>query len=129
MTSVLNIEPNHLIVRSIKEDSVYDFLKFSKGHNIKVSKYYDLLNTIDTFKLKNVYAFIYLQIYKISGKSEGRLKLLQKRSGKISPNEMNGFLVEYINNVDDSILPSAVFVNSIVIMNSIQLYFYPHITL
>ena len=126
MTSVLNIEPNNLIVRGVRNGYLYTFLDNLKGtHNIKISKYYDLLNTIDEFKLKNVYAFLYLKIYKICEKNEtkGVLKPLPKRSGKISPEEMNELLVEYIS--DDS----EVFIKEIVIMNTLQLYFYPQNTL
>lgn len=126
MTSVLNIEPNNLIVRGVRNDYLYTFLDVLKGtHNIKISKYYDLLNTIDEFKLKNVYAFLYLKIYKICDKTatKGVLKPLPKRSGKISPEEMDELLVEYIS--DDS----EVFIKEIVIMNTLQLYFYPQNTL
>ena len=69
MTSVLNIEPNYLLIRNIKGNMVYDFLDFLKGdYKIDITKYYDLLNTLDTFKLKNVYQFLYLRTYKINEK-------------------------------------------------------------
>ena len=36
----------------------FNFLK--KDHKIKIENYYSLLNSIEEFKLKNVYNFIYL---------------------------------------------------------------------
>ena len=54
MESVLNIEPDDLTIRSIKEDERYSFLDFIQ-YNIKKENYYNLLNTLDMFKLKNIY--------------------------------------------------------------------------
>ena len=123
MTSVLNIEPNYLLIRNIKGDMVYDFLDFLKeDYKVDITKYYDLLNTLDTFKLKNVYQFLYLRTYKINEK-ESNIRCLPKKNKKISDNEINEYLNEYINpNNTGHIL-----MNSIIIMNGIQLYFYPDI--
>jgi len=40
MTSVLNIEPNNIIIKGNREDFLYDFLDFLKGSYIlDISKY------------------------------------------------------------------------------------------
>tara|TARA_B110000285_G_C15133571_1_gene625312 strand:- start:931 stop:1317 length:387 start_codon:yes stop_codon:yes gene_type:complete len=127
MTSVLNIEPNHLIIRYVKDNQIYDFLNFIRVSNINIDikKYYDLLNSIDSFKLKNIYDFIYLRVYKIREKTDNRLDPFPRRDGKVSSDEINKSFNEYIN-------PSGcnpILLNSIVLMNGIQIYFNPHINL
>lgn len=125
MTSVLNIEPDHLIIRSIiKEDIRYDFLKFLKDkYNIKDIHYYNLLNSLDTFKLKNIYRYLYLRTYKISGKINGKMIPLKKKEGNISGEELNEHLNKYINPTGTE----PILIHSIIIMNGIQLYFFPQI--
>ena len=125
MTSVLNIEPDHLIIRSIiKEDIRYDFLKFLKDkYNIKDIHYYNLLNSLDTFKLKNIYRYLYLRTYKISGKINGKMIPLKKKEGKISGEELNEYLNKHINPTGTE----PILIHSIIIMNGIQLYFFPQI--
>jgi hypothetical protein len=125
MTSVLNIEPNNIIIKQNREDFLYDFLDFLKGSYIlDISKYYDLLNSINSFKLKNVYKFTYLRIYKINKKGFN-ITPLSKKLENITGQEMNRYLSEYINISDGR----NKLVNAIIIMNSIQLYFYPNINL
>ena len=125
MTSVLNIEPDHLIIRSIiKEDIRYDFLKFLKDkYNIKDIHYYNLLNSLDTFKLKNIYRYLYLRTYKLSGKINGKMIPLKKKEGKISGEDLNEYLNKYINPTGTE----PILIHSIIIMNGIQLYFFPQI--
>jgi hypothetical protein len=127
MTSVLNIEPNNLIVRSLlKGDVRYKFLKFLKvDYDIKETNYYDLLNSLDTFKLKNIYRYLYLRTYKISKETYGTITPLKKKNDKISGEEFNEYLNNYIN--PDGKSPSLI--NAIIIMNGIQLYFFPHFNL
>ena len=125
MTSVLNIEPNNIIIKENREYFLYDFLDFLKGcYNLDISKYYDLLNSIISFKLKNVYQFTYLRIYKINKKGFN-ITPLSKKLENITGQEMNRYLSEYINISDGR----NKLVNAIIIMNSIQLYFYPNINL
>ena len=125
MTSVLNIEPNNIIIKEIKESVIYDFLDFlKKDYKIDINKYYDILNTSNIFKLKNVYQFLYLRIYKIIRKGY-TIDPLPKINKKISGEELNQYLHEYINQNDGG----NQLINSIIIMNGIQLYFYPHINL
>ena len=124
MKSVLNIEPNNMILRSkLKGDIRYNFLKNLKGnYNVKDTKYYDLLNSLDTFKLKNVYRFLYLRTYKINEKTSFEIQHLKRKDGKISGEELNEYLNNYINPGEkDSIL------KTIIIMNGIQLYFFPNV--
>ncbi len=121
MTSVLNIEPHDLFIGKIKGDMIYTFLDFLKeDYKIDITKYYDLLNTLDLFKLKNIYQFLYLRTYKIN-----RETCLPKKNKKINGKELDDYLNEYIisNNSDHKIM------NSIILMNGIQLYFYPNINL
>ena len=125
MTSVLNIEPNNIIIKEIKESVIYDFLDFlKKDYKIDINKYYDILNTSNIFKLKNIYQYLYLRIHKIIRKGYS-IDTLPKINKKISGEELNQYLHEYINQNDGG----NQLINSIIIMNGIQLYFYPHINL
>ena len=110
MESVFNIEPNELNVRRIINDYQYDFF-----HTIDISNkeiYYDIINSYSTFKIKNIYNFIYLRIYKLN-KLFDEIDLIEKYNGKITPEIFNTQLKNYIN---DNII------KTIIIMNSIQIY-------
>lgn len=121
MTSVFNIEPDKIKVRGVNNNFKYNFLDFI-DRNIYIEKYYDLLNSLDTFKLKNVYNFIYLRTHKLHQKTNGKIEKLEKIDNNITNEELDRTLTNYINS-------DYKLVNSIIIMNSIQLYFYPRISL
>ena len=119
--SVLNIEPNEFIIKEQKEETIYNFLDFLKNsYNIDINKYYDILNSIDEFKIKNVYNYLYLRIQKISRVSNNYITNLKKIDGRISGEELNNCLNEYIKSKK---------LQAIIIMNGIQSYFYPNISL
>ena len=119
--SVLNIEPNEFIIKEQKEETIYNFLDFLKNsYNIDINKYYDILNSIDEFKIKNVYNYLYLRIQKISRVSNNYITNLKKIDGRISGEELNNGLNEYIKSKK---------LQAIIIMNGIQSYFYPNISL
>ena len=81
--SVLNIEPNEFIIKEQKEETIYNFLDFLKNsYNIDINKYYDILNSIDEFKIKNVYNYLYLRIQKISRVSNNYITNLKKIGSK-----------------------------------------------
>tara|TARA_B100001115_G_C15842330_1_gene422724 strand:- start:1502 stop:1897 length:396 start_codon:yes stop_codon:yes gene_type:complete len=125
MTSVLNIEPDNIIIKELNEGVIYNFLdSLKKDYKMDINKYYDILNTSNIFKLKNVYQFLYLRIHKMIRKGY-TIDPLSKINKKISGEELNQYLHEYINQKDGE----NQLINSIIIMNGIQLYFYPHINL
>ena len=89
----------------------YNFL-----NHIKIDKrevYYDILNNLEDFKLKNIYNFILKRIDYLD-KNTNLPKLNIKDN--IEPYKFNKYLNNYINN--DT-------VKGILIMNLIQLYYYP----
>ena len=95
MTSVLNIEPHLLKKNDNKNNFKYDFLDpLIKYYNIDIEKYYNLLNSVDIFKLKNIYNFLYLRTYKIN-KLKGNTDVLTKSKNKITPENMNMFLKDF----------------------------------
>tara|TARA_X000001036_G_C20125209_1_gene580977 strand:+ start:122 stop:493 length:372 start_codon:yes stop_codon:yes gene_type:complete len=119
--SVLNIEPNEFIIKEQKEETIYNFLDFLKNsYNIDINKYYDILNSIDEFKIKNIYTYLYLRIQKISRMSNNYITNLKKIDGRVSGEELNNGLNEYIKSKK---------LQAIIIMNGIQSYFYPNISL
>lgn len=121
MTSVFNIEPDKIKVKDKNNNFKYNFLDFI-DINIYIEKYYDLLNSLDTFKLKNIYNFMYLRTHKLNLKTNGKIEKLEKIDNNITCEQLNRTLTNYINS-------DYKLVNSIIIMNSIQLYFYPRISL
>ena len=121
MTYVFNIEPEKIKVKDINNNFKYNFLDFI-DINICIEKYYDLLNSLDTFKLKNIYNFMYLRTHKLHLKTNEKIEKLEKIDNNITCEKLNRTLTNYINS-------DYKLVNSIIIMNSIQLYFYPRISL
>ena len=114
--SVLNIEPQYLKPTNKNVFFKYDFLNFVKdSYNIDIGKYYNFLNGMEIFKLKNIYNYLYLRTYKINQKI-GNTDILKKCNGNLSHEEMNQMLTNFINKDK---------VKSIIIMNGIQLYFTP----
>ena len=77
------------------------------------------------FKLKNVYNFIYLRTYKINRMSEGYIDILPKKDGRISGEEINTLFNNYIKHENEK----TKYIHAIIIMNGIQLYFFPSISL
>ena len=126
MKSVLNIEPHLLDVYDNKNNFKYDFLDpLIKYYNIDIEKYYILLNSMDDFKLKNIYNFLYLRTYKIN-KIKCKTDILRKPMNyKITPEKLNMLLKDFIN--DKTHILTTNILNSIIIMNGIQLYFNPQL--
>ena len=77
--------------------------------------YYDILNNLEDFKLKNIYNFIYKRIDHLDYYNNNLPKLNIKDN--IQPIIFNNNLNNYINKD---------IVKGIIIMNLIQLYYYPN---
>ena len=59
MVSVFNIEPNNLTIKDVISDYNFNFLDpIKEDYNINYEKYYQLLNSMLDFKMKNIYHFI-----------------------------------------------------------------------
>lgn len=89
----------------------YNFLNHIKIDKIEV--YYDILNNLEKFKLKNIYNFIFKRINHLN--INNNLPKLNIKDN-IKPYKLNKYLNNFINN--DT-------VKGIIIMNLIQLYYYP----
>jgi hypothetical protein len=89
----------------------YNFLNNINLDNYVV--YYDILNNLEDFKLKNIYNYIFNILEKINYENN-----LPKLNGceNINPIQLNKYLNEYIKND---------LLKSIIIMNTIQQYYYP----
>ena len=118
MVSVFNMEPNNIKEPYKVSDYRYTFLDNSMSkYNIKYSVYYKLINSLETFKLLNIYQFIYIRLFKLNRKFDSVDMILKKE--RITPEEFDIIMNKYIHND---------LLKSIIIMNSIQLYFFPKIT-
>ena len=117
MESVFNINPDNIKVLPLKNDFNYTFLDVIEV-DINIKPYYDLINSYEDYKIKNIYNFLFLKSLKINKKfNEINEMILNKNN--ISSEIFNDFLNNYINNDK---------VRAIIIMNGIQLYFYPKIS-
>jgi len=107
MESIYNIHPCSIKELKEKNSYNYDFLS-----NEYAYVYYNLINSLDDFKIKNLYRFLYLRILKIN-KKFNNIDLLPLKK-EIVNSEFNEIMKEYI---DSS------FLKDIIIINGIQLYF------
>ena len=106
--SVFNIHPNEIIIPKIINTIQYSFLDHLDTINIE--PYYSLLNTIEDFRIKNVYHFLYLRSILINKKFPSFPTMNKNYE------DFNETLKEYINND---------LAKTIVIINGIQQYFIP----
>ena len=114
--SVFNIDPDE--IKGQLKMNHYNYTFLNNILEIDISKYYELISSIELFKIKNIYNFLFLRSLKINKKfNEINEMILNKNN--ISSEIFNDFLNNYINNDK---------VRAIIIMNGIQLYFYPKIS-
>tara|TARA_A100001015_G_C14722851_1_gene606622 strand:+ start:228 stop:581 length:354 start_codon:yes stop_codon:yes gene_type:complete len=107
--NTLDLKKKIIYLKDFKNN--YNFLNYINISNKDV--YYDILNNIEDFKLKNIYNYIYKRIIFLE-KNINIPKLNIQEN--ITPLLLNKYLNDYINNN---------IVRSIIIMNSIQQYYYP----
>ena len=109
--SVFNIEPHNLIVKekNNREHYKYDFLNNERFQSLP---YYRIINTYDNYKLRNIYHSIFVILFKIH-KIYPEIKLISKIENKITPEDFNRTLKEYINGS---------LISMIIIANTIQIY-------
>tara|TARA_Y100000287_G_C14018203_1_gene255543 strand:+ start:208 stop:552 length:345 start_codon:yes stop_codon:yes gene_type:complete len=89
----------------------YNFLNNLYNYDININIYYDILNSYELFKLKNIFNYIYNRINKLNIENIKYISNIYK----LDSEELNNILNEYI----DSEL------KSIIIINSIQQYYKP----
>lgn len=106
--SVFNIHPNEIIIPKIINNIQYTFLNHLDKINIE--PYYSLLNTIEDFRIKNVYHFLYLRSILIN-RNFPSFPIMKKKY-----EDFDETLKEYINND---------LTKMIIIINGIQQYFIP----
>ena len=100
MVSVFNIEPHDIILSPSKVLNDYNYTFFNNidhdKYNIKYKVYYELINSVETFKINNIYRYIYLRIYTINKKYDTIDCLLMKKD--ITQEDFNNILLKYIDN-------------------------------
>ena len=106
----LNIDTDKFSINKINNYN-YTFLDNLKNHNIDINVYYDILNSYESYKLKNLYNFIYKRISKLNVDNMIYIPTIQY----ISPEYIDELLYEYTDSE----------IKSIIIINSIQQYFQP----
>ena len=114
MTSVFRLHPQDLhkkmvYLNYLKSGKYFDFLNIIRDkYNIDINIYYEIINGIEEFKLKNILRFFNSRLLKINHKIN--------YDKNITYEKFNDIMKVYINND---------IVNCIIIMNMIQHYIYP----
>lgn len=108
----LNINPDEISKRNIVNQYQYTFL--DQIFKIDISIYYNLILSLDYYKIKNLYNFLFLRLLKIDKKfSIGKMKLNKYIH---SHDELNTELSNYIQKNK---------LYAVIIINGIQQYFIP----
>ena len=119
MVSVFNVEPMNINTRDSYEKYDYNFLNLLfKKYKISPQPYYDLLDSTEVFKLKNLYNFIFLRLIKIN-KNYDKINTIEKQTKNINEKDFNDFFKNYIKKD---------VIKLIIIINSIQLYYFPKLS-
>ena len=106
----LNIDTDKFRIHKINNYN-YTFLNNLYSHNIDINVYYDILNSYEPYKLKNLYNFLYKRVSKLNVDNMIYIPTIQN----MYPEDFDGFLYDYNNSE----------MKSVIIINSIQQYFQP----
>lgn len=109
---IFNRFPKDYTKRIIINNKTFNFLDFLNDGDY--NNYYNLLQSIEEFKLKNIYQYLFLRSIKIN-KGFSDFKILIKNEKFINTEQFNNLLNEYIDNDN---------VRAITIINGIDNYFY-----
>ena len=112
MESVFNIEPQNIKERDNIQGYKYIFL--DNIFTIDVHKYYQLITSIETFKIKNLYNFLFLRSLKLH--NQFSIRKMDQNKYIQTQKEFDNVLTEYIQK--DPLY-------CILIINGIQQYFIP----
>tara|TARA_B100000686_G_scaffold353623_1_gene459986 strand:+ start:3134 stop:3487 length:354 start_codon:yes stop_codon:yes gene_type:complete len=110
--SVFNIDPDE--IKGQLKMNHYNYTFLNNILEIDISKYYELISSIELFKIKNIYNFLFLRSLKLHTKF--RIRKMNKNKYIKTPDEFDQELSDYINQEK---------LYSIIIMNGIQQFFIP----
>lgn len=113
MEIVLNIEPHALKIPS--NNNQYNFTFLSDIFNEDIENYYKLILSNETYKIKNLYNYLFLRIKKINHKFPS-IDLLPVNKNIKTLETFDGVLSEYIKKRK---------LYGIIIINSIQQFHFP----
>jgi len=111
MDYCLNIDTNKFKKINKINNYNYNFLNNLNKYDINIDIYYDILNSYESYKIKNIYNYIYNRINKLEIENTKFIK----NDINLTSDEFNNLLNQYIDNE----------LKSIVILNSIQQYYKP----
>ena len=111
--SCLNIQPDK--IKITENNHYYNYTFLNDIFDFQIKNYYNLILSLDTFKIKNLYNYLFLRSLKLKDKYN-KIKEMKRNKYINCPSIMNEELDNYI--CKDKIL-------SIIIMNGIQHYFNP----
>jgi len=114
MEYCLNIDMIKLKTNISSSSSSISFTFLNHINYKYLDVYYDMIYNYEEFKLKNLYNFIYQRILKLNKLYD--IELLKKNNTNLTHSDLNSLLTEYINTD---------IIKSIIIINSIQQYYYP----
>lgn len=113
MDSVFCKDLNNLKYKKINNNH-YSFLE--KNHKYDINIIYDLLNSQEDYKIRNLYRYLYLRLIKLN-RIHSEIDVLNIYKGEMDSVTFNELMNSYINR--DKI-------KEIIIINSILFYYYPY---
>ena len=87
MESVFNINPDNIKGLSLKNNFNYTFLDVIEV-DINIKPYYDLINSYEDYKIKNIYNFLFLRSLKMNRKFN-EINEMKLNKGDISSETFN----------------------------------------
>ena len=112
--SVFSVDINEIRVNKKENNFRYSFLTIISD-SINVNPIYDLINSMETFKLKNIYQFLYLKLIIINSKFK-EIMYFDKKIYKIKDKELDSIMNKYVTTR----------LEAIIITNLILSFFYPN---
>ena len=109
---IFNRFPKDYSIGGVINNQTFNFLDFLNEEDY--NNYYNLLQSIEEFKLKNIYQHLFLRSIKIN-KEFNDFKILIKNEKFLNTEEFNNLFNEYIDND---------IIRAITIINGIDNYFY-----
>ena len=113
MDSVFCKDLNNLKYKKLNNNH-YSFLE--ENHKYDINIIYDLLNSQEDYKIRNLYRYLYLRLIKLN-RIYSELGILNIYKEEIDSVTLNELMDSYING--DKI-------KEIIIINSILFYYYPY---
>ena len=100
--SVFSIDINEIRVNKKENNFRYSFLNIISD-SVTITPIYDLINSMETFKLKNIYQYLYLKLI-IMNRKYKECKCLDSKGFKLSDEKINYIMEKYVTSRLEAII-------------------------